>query len=99
MEIDRFRSAIELAMLAHWHTHSRSTNDFYIEHARNNAQIICQKCEPLLINGDGMPDSWYLLFALLCGDWRATRGEPTFNELESLSDEASQIYSRYERQQ
>lgn len=98
MDTERFKDVVELAILAHWHIHRRSTNDFYVEHARNNAQIIYQKCEPLLINGDGSPESWYLFFALLCGNFFAYRGEPTYNELEELSDEATATHSRYERQ-
>lgn len=98
MEIDRFRSAVELAILAHWHIHNRSTNEYYVEHARNNSQVIVRKCEPLLLDGDGSPESWYLIFALLCGNFFAYRGEPNYNELEELSDEATAISSRYENQ-
>lgn len=99
MEINKFQAAIELAILASWHTQNRSTNGYYIEHARNNTRIIVSKCEPwLLINGDGISDSCYLLFAILCGISFAYRGEPTYNELESLLDEAMAIHSRQQQQ-
>jgi len=98
MDIERFKSVVELAILAHWQTHKRSTNEYYVEHARNNSRIITQKCEPLLLDGDGAPETWYFIFAFLCGDFFAHRGEPNLNELEELSDEATAIHSRYERQ-
>ncbi|MEQ9355133.1 hypothetical protein [Coleofasciculus chthonoplastes] len=99
---ENFKEIVQLAILAYWATHSRTINDYSVQHARENAKIISQKCSPLFSEAnDGYPnDGWegWTVFALLCGGFCAFRGLPSQSELESLLDKAISIFNRVESQ-
>lgn len=88
---NEFKEAIELAILAA-RSVNRQINPYWVESASKNAQTLAEKAE-MSLDGEFSSNGWHRLFANLIGCYFVRFGEPTYNEIESISDKSVQIYN------